>query len=75
MSIVQPLIGCLGIASLVVAASYAVLALIAVLVWQIRSATPSLPRLPAVTVLMPLRGTQPNLYERLCSFCRQNHPE
>src|ERR1700722_8411125 len=75
MSIVQPLIGCLGIASLVVAASYAVLALIALLVWQTRSATPSLPRLPAVTVLMLLRGVQPNLYERLCSFCRQNHPQ
>jgi ceramide glucosyltransferase len=75
MSIVQPLIGCLGIASLFVAASYAVLALVAVLVWQIFSATPSAPQLPAVTVLMPLSGAQANLYERLRSFCRQNHPE
>jgi ceramide glucosyltransferase len=72
MSMIQPLIGWAGIASLVGAAGYAVLALIAVLIWHTRSATSSSLRPPAVTVLMPLRGAQPNLYERLSSFCQQN---
>jgi ceramide glucosyltransferase len=75
MSIVQPLIGWVGIASLVGAASYAILALFATLVWQTRSKTSSARRSPAVTVLMPLCGAQPNLYERLRLFCQQNHPE
>jgi len=60
---------------LAVAAGYAVLSLIALLVWQIRSVPRSSPRPPAVTVLMPLCRTQANLYERLRSLCRQNHPE
>jgi ceramide glucosyltransferase len=75
MSMVQPLIGWVGIASLVGAASYAILAFFATLVWQSRSATASSRRSPAVTVLMPLCGAQPNLYERLRLFCQQNHSE
>lgn len=75
MPIVQPLIGCLGIACLAVAASYAVLSLIALIVWQTRDVPRSSPRPPAVTVLVPLCRTRANLYERLRSLCRQNHPE
>jgi ceramide glucosyltransferase len=65
----------IGIASLVLAVSYAVLALVAVLVWQMgRAPTDSLRR-PPVTLLKPLCGAEPGLYEHLRSFCQQDHPE
>jgi ceramide glucosyltransferase len=65
----------IGFASLAVAASYAVLALVAVVVWQIRKAETYPLRLPPVTVLKPLCGAEPGLYEHLRSFCQQDHPE
>jgi ceramide glucosyltransferase len=71
MSMVQTLIGGIGIAILALGASYTVLALIAALVWQLRSATPCPRRLPAVTVLMPLCGDRQDLYARLRAFCEQ----
>lgn len=65
----------IGIASLVLAVSYAVLVLVAVLVWHMaRAPANSLP-LPPVTLLKPLCGAEPNLYEHLRSFCQQDHPE
>ena len=65
----------IGMASLVLAVSYAVLVLVAVLVWHMGTAPdPSLP-LPPVTLLKPLCGGEPHLYEHLRTFCEQDHPE
>jgi ceramide glucosyltransferase len=75
MPFVHPLTAIIGFATLAVAAGYAVLALVAVLVWHRRpAATQPLPR-PPVTVLKPLCGAEPGLYANLRSFCDQNYPE
>jgi ceramide glucosyltransferase len=75
MPLIHLLMESVGFASLALAATYAVLALVAVLAWQIRSATSKPLCLRPVTVLKPLCGAEPGLYENLRSFCRQNHPE
>jgi ceramide glucosyltransferase len=76
MPLIHPVIWSVGFASLVLAAAYAVLVLVAVLAWQVRAAAPKKPPyLRPVTVLKPLCGAEPGLYENLRSFCRQNHPE
>jgi ceramide glucosyltransferase len=72
---VHPLEGIVGFASLAVAAGYAVLALVAVIVWRIRRTVKTPSKLPPVTVLKPLCGAEPGLYENLRSFCQQDYPE
>jgi len=72
---IQPLGDVVGFASLVVAAGYAVLALVAVVVWRIRRTARTPSKLPPVTVLKPLCGAEPGLYENLRSFCAQDYPE
>ncbi len=63
----------IGFAASAFAAGYAVVALIAVLVWHVRK-HPKIPvSLPPVTLLKPLCGTEPRLYEHLRSFCLQDH--
>src|ERR1700749_3546344 len=64
-----------GLSVLVVAAAYAVLALIAVLAWRNSRVSPKTNDLPPVTVLKPLCGAEPRLYENLRSFCQQHYPQ
>jgi len=50
------------------------LALTAV-VLRLRRETPALPDAwPAVTIVKPLHGLEPHLFERLSAFCRQDYP-
>lgn len=74
MAAFELLIGTIGITSLALAAVYALLALLAVLIWRARRTTGATPRLPPVTVLKPLCGAEPGLYDHLRSFCQQSYP-
>jgi len=71
----QSAIAIIGLVCLGVAAGYAVLVLVAVLAWQLRKRYTVPLDLSAVTILKPLYGAEPGLYENLRSFCRQNHPK
>ena len=74
MTLLEALSAVTGTAAAALAAAYSVITLIAVLSWKLRPAPPNASGLPAVTVLKPLCGNEPLLYERLRSFCLQSHP-
>ena len=65
----------IGIAGLVLAAGYEVVALIAVLVWSLLPARQPSRQLPPVTILKPLCGAEPGLYGNLRTFCEQKYPD
>jgi ceramide glucosyltransferase len=65
----------IGFASLAIAAGYAVLNALAVLIWRLPRRDLRTPSQPPVTVLKPLCGLEPGLYEHLRSFCQQDYPQ
>ncbi len=69
------LITTIGFVLLLSASVYGVLAAVAVWTWQhrTRAAAKRLP--PPVSLLKPLCGPEPSLYENLRTFCRQNFRE
>jgi ceramide glucosyltransferase len=75
MPSLQAFLTVVGFVSLSVAAGYAVLTVLAVLVWRMRRGPDGSRSRPPVTVLKPLCGAEPGLLDHLRSFCRQNYPE
>jgi ceramide glucosyltransferase len=65
----------IGFAILGLAACYALLTVIAALAWRMQKMPVNPHALPPVTVLKPLCGAEPGLYEHLRSFCQQDYPE
>ena len=75
MSLLHALSGLLGLAALGVAAAYSALTLLALSIWRLRVRSASWRERPPVTLLKPLCGAEPGLYEHLRGFCQQDYPE
>jgi len=75
MPSVQLLMTIIGFACLSVAAVYALIMVVATLAWRMQKRqSSSLPRAP-ITLLKPLCGAEPDLYDHLRTFCRQDYPQ
>src|SRR6266851_6781850 len=75
MPSIQALMTVVGFVCLGLAAGYAVVTVVAVLIWRMQRRPNKSRSMPAVTVLKPLCGAEPGLDEHLRSFCRQDYPE
>lgn len=75
MLFLDPLTAIVGMVSLSVATCYALLTVTATVVWEFRKQPKHSLRPPAVTLLKPLCGLEPGLYEHLRGFCRQDYPD
>ncbi len=75
MFFVHTLAATLGLVALSLAACYAALTLLALAAWHFRRPDKAGADLPPVTVLKPLCGAEPGLYEHLRGFCEQDYPE
>jgi ceramide glucosyltransferase len=75
MPSIQALMTAVGFVCLGLAAGYAVVTVVAVLVWRMQRRPNKARSMPPVTVLKPLCGAEPGLHEHLRSFCRQDYPE
>lgn len=75
MPFVHPVMALVGLTLLCIAAGYSVLVLVAVLVWSRAKPQPPPDSLPPVTLLKPLCGAEPGLYEHLRGFCVQDYPD
>ena len=73
----QSIVAAIGYAFLVIAAGCSIVTLIASVAWRAyasrRRQTPAV--LPPVTILKPLCGGEPGLYEHLRTFCVQQYPQ
>jgi len=69
-------IGWIGFALSAASVAYSLLATVAVILWRQRRVRPDQPDYrPPVTVLKPLCGDEPCLYDALRSFCVQRYPQ
>jgi len=74
MLFIRSLVTIAAFAGLGLAAAYSLLTVIAACVWRMRGTPKNPGTLPPVTLIKPLCGAEPGLYEHLRSFCRQNYP-
>jgi ceramide glucosyltransferase len=75
MSSIQTLMTIAGFACLSLAAGYALVAVAAAIAWRLQERQNSSRPQPPISVLKPLCGAEPGLYEHLRSFCEQDYPE